>query len=134
MARANREAVKVNSKIYREANPEKVKTSTKAWRKANPKRCREHHQKRRALKYQTQTEPINDKLVFLRDGWICQICHKKVDKRFKYPNPMSGSLDHIMPLSRGGSHTYKNVQLTHLTCNLSKQARLLPQGEQLRIL
>ena len=46
---------------------------------------------------------------------------------------MAASLDHIIPLSQGGTHTYNNVQLAHFLCNISKRDSLLPQGEQLRI-
>ncbi|WP_158070491.1 HNH endonuclease [Streptomyces luteocolor] len=36
---------------------------------------------------------------------------------------MSPSLDHVIPLSRGGSHRRDNVQLAHLRCNLRKNNR-----------
>ena len=44
----------------------------------------------------------------------------KVDKDLMWPDPMSASLDHIVPLSRGGTHTLDNVQLAHLACNERK--------------
>jgi 5-methylcytosine-specific restriction endonuclease McrA len=50
----------------------------------------------------------------------------------KAPDPMSPSLDHILPLSKGGTHEPRNVQLAHLGCNVRKynsgvdQLRLLP--------
>lgn len=34
--------------------------------------------------------------------------------------PMSASVDHIVPLSRGGEHSMANVQCAHLSCNSSK--------------
>src|SRR5699024_2990102 len=57
---------------------------------------------------------------FDRDGWICGICDDPVDRAMEYPDPMSVSLDHIIPLSKGGSHTPENVQCAHLDCNLRK--------------
>ena len=44
---------------------------------------------------------------------------------------MSASLDHIVPLSQGGTHTLGNVQLAHLVCNERKHDRILTlaQGE-----
>ncbi len=116
-------------KIY-DANHSEEK---KSYRKNNRERYKEHKQNRRALKRTTQVEPISEKVVYLRDGWICQICHKRVDKRLKHPDPMSASLDHITPLSKDGAHTYSNVQLAHYICNISKQNNVLPQGEQLRM-
>ncbi len=131
--KANRERLKASTKAYREANSGKRSLYQKSWRKDNREKVKGYIQSRRALKYKAPFEPINDKRVFLRDGWICQICHKRVNKRFKHPNPMSASLDHIVPLSKGGTHTYANVQLTHLKCNQIKKTNTLPQGEQLRI-
>jgi 5-methylcytosine-specific restriction endonuclease McrA len=55
--------------------------------------------------------------IYDRDRWVCGICNGKVDKRLKYPHPMSASLDHIIPLAKGGTHTRDNVQLAHLVCN-----------------
>lgn len=52
-----------------------------------------------------------------RDNWICNICGKPVDKNLKYPDPMSPSLDHIIPLSKGGKHSEDNIHIAHLRCN-----------------
>ena len=145
---ANREKIRRRNEAWRKANPDKKRTHDKQYRKVhreslhikgklywkrNPEKAREISRKHQALKRTTQIEPINEKIVYLRDGWTCQPCKKRVDKRFKFPSPMSGSLDHIVPLSEGGSHTYNNVQLAHFICNISKQAKTLPQGEQLRM-
>lgn len=131
--KANSDKVKAYNKAYHEANKEKRLVYTKGWREVNSNKTREYGRKRRVLKYKTQIEHINEKEVYLRDGWICQICKTKIDKRFKYPNPMSASLDHIIPLSQGGTHTYNNIQLAHLLCNMTKYTNTLPQGEQMRL-
>lgn len=74
------------------------------------------------------SEPIIYDEVFARDGWICQICGVPVDESLVYPSPMSKSLDHVIPLSRGGAHIEGNVQLAHLSCNLRKGARVAAEG------
>lgn len=39
----------------------------------------------------------------------------------KFPDPMSPSVDHIIPIARGGHPTnIDNLQLTHLSCNQTK--------------
>lgn len=131
--KTNPEKVRTQRKAYCEANPEKEKARHKAWVKANPDKKRNRNRKSRALKVKAPYEHINEKVVYLRDGWICQICHKRVNKRFKGRHPLAASLDHIIPLSRGGTHTYDNVQLAHLSCNLRKHNNVLPQGEQIRM-
>lgn len=60
--------------------------------------------------------------VLARDGFTCGICREGIDVSLSYPDPMSASLDHIVPLSRGGTHTLANSQAAHLTCNLRKWA------------
>lgn len=78
---------------------------------------------RRARKLGVALESFAHKEIFERDNWVCGICGKSVDKYLEYPDPLSPSLDHIIPLSKGGSHTKNNVQLAHLCCNLQKGAR-----------
>jgi 5-methylcytosine-specific restriction endonuclease McrA len=69
------------------------------------------------------TERLDPLAVFGRDGWICGICGREVSKRWKSPDPRSASLDHIVPLSQGGSHTWGNVQCSHRGCNVAKSDR-----------
>lgn len=76
--------------------------------------------KRRRAKANTTVEPIFNEEIFERDNWVCQLCFEEVDPLLFYPHPESASLDHIVPLSLGGTHTEDNVQLAHLFCNISK--------------
>ncbi len=70
------------------------------------------------------SEPIIPADIFIRDGWACGLCGEVVDPDLAYPDPMSKSLDHVLPLSRGGAHVESNVQLAHLSCNIRKGARV----------
>ncbi len=129
----NLEHKRAYDRNYRKVNKQKESAYQKDWQKANAEKCRDRARKHKALKQKTQVEPISEKSVYLRDGWKCQICHKRVNKKLRYPNPMSPSLDHIIPLSKGGNHIYANVQLAHWICNISKHNRILPWGEQMRM-
>jgi len=55
-----------------------------------------------------------------RDGLRCGICGEAVDMMLKVPDPMAPTLDHIVPLARGGSHSESNAQLAHFICNSTK--------------
>lgn len=59
--------------------------------------------------------------IFRRDGWRCGICGTQVLRRARWPHPKSPSIDHITPLSEGGTHTRQNVQCAHFRCNALKQ-------------
>jgi hypothetical protein len=55
---------------------------------------------------------------------MCGICGKKVNKKHKHPHKQAATLDHIIPLSKGGKHEKKNVQLAHYSCNSRKNNRV----------
>ena len=59
-------------------------------------------------------------LLAERDGWLCQICGDPIDPTLTYPDRKGPSVDHVVPLSKGGTNVVENVQLTHLTCNITK--------------
>lgn len=81
--------------------------------------------RRRAKKFDNgPIEFIGPELVYKRDGWVCGICGEPVNKDLEYPDPESASLDHIIPLAAGGTHTWDNVQLAHLRCNVEKRDNL----------
>lgn len=92
--------------------------SVKQWRLNNPEKRWGYEYERRARKNQTLIEKFLVSEIYERDGWKCQLCGKKVDRKLKWPNPLSKSLDHIVPLIMGGAHSKINVHLTHLQCNL----------------
>lgn len=99
------------------------------------KRCRDAYNGKikRARKRSASIEIVNAINIFNRDNWICHICNKKIYKKYKWPNPLSPSLDHIIPLSKGGSHSQSNIKAAHLGCNCSKGNRTLENGEQLML-
>jgi 5-methylcytosine-specific restriction endonuclease McrA len=65
-------------------------------------------------------EIVNPLVVYNRDGWVCQLCLGKIKKNSKQNDPLEATLDHIIPISKGGEHSYKNVQCAHRQCNAVK--------------
>lgn len=53
-----------------------------------------------------------------RDRETCHLCGRWVSVHEQ-------SLDHVVPLSRGGEHTYLNIKLAHQLCNSKKGDRLM---------
>jgi 5-methylcytosine-specific restriction endonuclease McrA len=78
---------------------------------------------RRAKLAGVEVERIDRHAVFERDGYVCGICEEPVDRHLEYPHPMSASLDHVIPIIAGGSHTYGNVQCSHRDCNVKASTK-----------
>lgn len=91
------------------------------WRKQYPERASLIDARRRMRMSQARTDeafaPID---VHTRDEWTCQLCRLPIDPEVAWPDRMSPSIDHVIPLSRGGTHSMSNVQSAHLGCNSRK--------------
>jgi 5-methylcytosine-specific restriction endonuclease McrA len=51
-----------------------------------------------------------------RDNGICWLCSAPVLVR-RGCQPESASIDHVLPISKGGLHVWDNVRLAHFGCN-----------------
>lgn len=60
-----------------------------------------------------------------RDKGKCAICGKRVDIKADPNSDMYPSIDHVFPVSKGGTHTWDNVQLAHRGCNSDKNDKVL---------
>lgn len=62
---------------------------------------------------------------------ICGICGQPVNKDLRAPDPMSKTVDHIIPVAKGGHpSSLDNLQLAHRWCNLHKSDRLFTPGPE----
>lgn len=67
-----------------------------------------------------------NKRIILMTQDVCGICGKKVDKTVKYPNIMCPTVDHIIPIAKGGHPSdMSNLQLAHFGCNRQKSDKLI---------
>lgn len=94
-------------------------------RAARWERKRANWQRRRAMKRGATVGPrFTIHNVIERDGWDCSLCGALIDPGVRYPDPMSLSLDHVIPLNRGGEHSLANAAAAHLVCNVTKGDRM----------
>ena len=60
--------------------------------------------------------PLNRRGIFARDDQRCQYCGAAAE-----------SIDHVIPRSRGGQHTWDNVVAACRPCNVRKRDRLVSE-------
>ena len=139
----NREKLREESKKRRLENPgethdyylknrDKILTYSHAYNKSLKGRALRltHRIKRRALA-QIGDKDITLETLYNRDLGICALCGERCDYTdyiFKGEVFIAGnrypSIDHIVPISKGGSHTWDNVQLAHKQCNSVKSNKI----------
>lgn len=67
----------------------------------------------------------NKKIIFATQT-VCALCGKPVDFTLKYPDPWSPTIDHIIPINKGGHPSdLSNLQLAHFRCNRLKSDRIV---------
>ena len=66
-----------------------------------------------------------NKRVIFKTQNTCGICGKPVDFLIKYPDPLSATIDHIVPVAKNGHPSdIENLQLSHFSCNRQKSDKL----------
>lgn len=88
--------------------------------------------RRRRLRHAETWDGITDQEILERDGWRCGICRKRIGRKYEYPHPRSASIDHLVPIARGGDDVEANKQAAHLACNRAKRDDM-SGGVQLQI-
>lgn len=130
-----RESVLACVARYRSQNRAKAAACVTAWALANPDSWREHRrivsQRRRARKRGAECDQgVTVPALRTLHGDSCYICGNTLDFTAKRGTRLSAEIEHMTPLSRGGSHNFANTRLACHPCNAVKGARLT--AEQVR--
>lgn len=128
----NPERAKAVAREWVEANRERVRKTKSRWKQNNPDQSRADCHIRRARQFGVNHERFANSEVFERDGYVCQRCGVKTLPRTHKRHPRHPNLDHIIPLSKGGTHTRQNVQCLCHSCNWKKRNSV--GGDQLLLI
>ena len=90
---------------------------------------RDREARRRSLEKSAFREKVVRMQVFDRDAYKCHLCGKRTKADAKVPHPQAPTLDHIVPLAKGGTHEPSNVATACFICNSRKSDRAA--GDQL---
>lgn len=89
-------------------------------------RAQHRNHKSRAIKYGVYYEPVNRYNIFERDDYTCVSCGIKVVLSLTW-RPNMATIDHIIPMSKGGAHIDSNLQTMCSMCNIRKSDKI-PQA------
>lgn len=120
----NRDAILLQKQNYYERNRDVVRENAARNRRENAARYCEYVRARQARQRAAFVVPVDHQMIYERDSGICGLCEQPVDPTLRWPDLLSATIDHIIPLARGGVHGPDNVQLAHMRCNSSKGARV----------
>lgn len=65
--------------------------------------------------------------IFLRDQFVCQYCN------IQLPHKKQCTVDHVIPISRGGRNTWTNCVTACGPCNVAKGNKLYPKPKRIPI-
>lgn len=102
---------------YRAANKDRYRQYAQNWAAANPERRRELVAQYRARKLAAVVDDVTTADVLAVHGRWCYLCESPIGDDLH--------LDHVVPLVRGGAHSFANLRPTHQHCNQSKKDREL---------
>ena len=123
--KANRARINELGRIRYAKDTEKYKKQQQKYRKSHPDIGRRLANKRRARKKNVLVLSYTEKEVLKLYGFNCWICSEpinmKASRKVGSKNWEKGlHIDHLIPISKGGSDTLENVRPTHGLCNLKK--------------
>jgi len=121
---SNKAAIAIKKQAYYDSHKEDRGAYDRRYQQAHPDRMADKAALRRGRRRGAYIEGVSRTFVYERDGGRCHICGKKVPEK-------GWHLDHIIPLARGGEHSYRNVAVACPRCNLAKGVK---GGSQLRLL
>jgi hypothetical protein len=90
------------------------------------KRRRESY-RHKTVKRQGVAKPayVYFETVVERDGGICWLCNKAVDLTLSRITRYGATLDHVIPISKGGADSLDNIRLAHWICNNQKSNKMI---------
>lgn len=106
-------------------NPEWRAANRRAWAKANPQKVAANTQRRLARKRGVPADKVTVMELLVDQDFKCHLCGNAIDPDCRYPDPECPTIDHVIPLSRGGTGLRENLKAAHMRCNSAKGAKVM---------
>lgn len=116
----NQEEIKARAKRHYFTNREQKLEYQRKYSSENPEVVEAARLRYKTRKQQAWKEDVFKDALLERDGWKCHICKGEIPKGLDWEHPLFPHIEHIVPLSKGGEHSYENTAPAHASCNLQK--------------
>ena len=114
-------------KFRYQANKERLNALGKLWKERNRDKVRYYTKKRRklasTLTFETLQMVYEDNIKHY-GTLTCYLCKKAIEFG-------KDSIDHIIPIKKGGTSEYNNLAIAHRVCNSQKSTRTVEQWREL---
>jgi 5-methylcytosine-specific restriction endonuclease McrA len=67
---------------------------------------------------------VSADVLIERDGSVCHLCNAEIDLSLARNSRFGATIDHVVPVSKGGADTLENMRLAHWICNIKKGNRI----------
>jgi 5-methylcytosine-specific restriction endonuclease McrA len=126
-----RERNRIKARERYKADPDKVREISASYSNKNPDKVKEQHKRSR----KKNIDKVSSRLA-KRRGAILNVKtaeeKQKIARVYQWRdmlNKIHGKIvfhvDHIVPISRGGTHSFSNIRVTTATYNLKKNAQIV---------
>jgi len=115
-------------------NSNKAKQYAKQWRKDNPDKTKKYHQDYAEANPDKERvrsrEKSSNRRAKLKGNGVFKLSPKDIKRLLTQPcincgNKNNQTLDHVVPIARGGRHSIGNLQTLCLSCNVSKGTKTI---------
>lgn len=126
----NREAANAATRNRRSTDPEKARKENREYRERNPFVTAAFVASFRAKKWGVLSTLTKEEWrdVVEEHRFLCHLCGEPTI--LKIGSPLRLSLDHIIPLSRGGTNVKENVAPAHSHCNQKRSDMLMYEFDE----
>lgn len=109
------------NKAFIDWHPSSITCSQKCSRENQRRIRRAKASRRRALERNAFVADVHLHQLIEEHGAICHLCGLPLELRMAVPYPRAATIDHVIPLARGGKHEPANCRPAHFRCNSFKR-------------
>jgi DNA-nicking Smr family endonuclease len=128
--KANAESVREYNRRFYLSNREHLLAQCKEYYRNNKQQSFAKARRRKAKLASLRYEPYTVEQIIELYGNVCHICKEEIDLALPRSTGKPGwekglHLEHVIPISKGGTDTVDNVKPSHAICNLLKGTKVL---------